>query len=293
MAYLELDTPDGSRRVTLERDRVSIGRLSYNDVVLAFPQISRQHAELRRINGQWWITDLHSTNGLLLDMQRIQEHALRDGDHILLAPGIRIHFVDAIAPSADTIQPASDLSYAAPHWELPPTNSAPPLSMLPDFMPSISQRPSPPSGAHSMPPAFPDRASAHDATPFAAWSAARTAGPAPASAAFGGDRATGYPAPRGPFQSGADGGDLYRRDVPAGEGARATAGPAGALLHVCQTCGQLTAANAVYCQHCHNSIAAECPNCRLSLLPVQDRCPRCHTPNMHSVRRAHVHHTSF
>ncbi|HEX6818796.1 MAG TPA: FHA domain-containing protein, partial [Ktedonobacterales bacterium] len=84
MAYLEIETREGSRTVRLDRERLSIGRLSYNDVVLPYAQVSRQHAELRCIQGQWWIADLHSTNGLQMDSMRIQEHALRPGDRIVL-----------------------------------------------------------------------------------------------------------------------------------------------------------------------------------------------------------------
>jgi uncharacterized OB-fold protein len=97
----------------------------------------------------------------------------------------------------------------------------------------------------------------------------------------------GYPAPSGPLQGGADSHDLYHRDAGNSPRKRVTTGPAPNLLHVCQTCGQLTAPDAVYCQNCRQSIAHECANCRLSLLPIQDRCPRCHTPNQTSVRRAH------
>ena len=101
--------------------------------------------------------------------------------------------------------------------------------------------------------------------------------------------AGGYPAPVGPMTSGNDGHDPFRRSGPSVpiDANRATAGPTSALLHVCQTCGQLTAPDSVYCQSCHHSIARECVNCRMSLLPVQDRCPRCQAPNPMSVRRAH------
>jgi pSer/pThr/pTyr-binding forkhead associated (FHA) protein len=71
MPYLEIETSEGARRVPLNGERLSIGRLSYNDVKLPSPQISRQHAELRRIDGVWWIADLNSTNGLLLNGKRI------------------------------------------------------------------------------------------------------------------------------------------------------------------------------------------------------------------------------
>src|SRR5579884_42362 len=102
MAYLEIETREGVRRVALDRDRLSIGRLAYNDVVLPYAQISRQHAELRRINGQWWIADLHSTNGLHIESRRVQEHALKPGDTVVLALGINLRFLsDGDAPLAN------------------------------------------------------------------------------------------------------------------------------------------------------------------------------------------------
>src|SRR5207248_10230944 len=93
MAQLDIETRDGMRTIALDRDRLSIGRLSFNDVVLPYPQVSRQHAELRRIGGQWWIADLHSTNGLQVNSRRVQEHALDSGDRVVLAPGVSLRFV--------------------------------------------------------------------------------------------------------------------------------------------------------------------------------------------------------
>ena len=81
--------------------------------------------------------------------------------------------------------------------------------------------------------------------------------------------------------------DPYRRSGSMAETGGSGGGAGSKLLHVCQTCGQLTPPDAVYCQSCRHSIAHECSTCRLNLLPVQDRCPRCHTPNEFSVRRSH------
>src|SRR5271165_2506797 len=64
MAFLEIETGEGESKVALSSERLSIGRLSDNDITLGSPQVSRQHPELRRINGVWWIADLNSTNGL-------------------------------------------------------------------------------------------------------------------------------------------------------------------------------------------------------------------------------------
>lgn len=330
MAYLEIETRDGIHRVQLERDRLSIGRLSYNDVVLPFAQISRQHAELRLISGQWWIADLHSTNGLLLDGQRIQEHCLSDGDQVTLAPGISFRFSgggpaeagareashgsspDASAgswaqrvreqftPPAGSPQPFQPGSAVPQGRTWGPAPNVPPAAPHGPFVPPSSIGPMRPRSVYSddevpyVPPGM--EPPQHMGRPDAAGAAGR--GPAPGSGSNGGPFAPqspsgaaagsgGYPAPPGPFYAGADPHDLYMRDAPARDRQRNPSGPASKLLHVCQTCGQLTAPDAVYCQNCHHSITHECSNCRLSLLPIQERCPRCHTPNEASVRRAH------
>lgn len=103
MSYLEVETPDGTRRVALKGERLSIGRLAYNDIALPSAQISRQHAELRRVAGQWWIADLHSTNGVHVNERRVERHQLAPGDRILLAPGIALRFLDELAASSPNL----------------------------------------------------------------------------------------------------------------------------------------------------------------------------------------------
>ncbi|MBF6590113.1 MAG: FHA domain-containing protein [Ktedonobacterales bacterium] len=251
MYYVEVETPEGIRRIQLTRDRMSIGRLSYNDVVLPSAQISRQHAELRRVNGEWWIADLHSTNGLRFNSERIQERRLSPGDCVMLAPSITIRFLSAASPPA--VPPDALPWRAAP---------APAISLVPSAGGGAMSDPRVPSAARR------ERAKRDGGQ-----------GTLP--------NRGGYPVPRGPLNAGSELSDPFRRGYPADERHRVTAGPAHNLLHVCQTCGQLTAPDAVYCQNCHHSIAYECANCRLSLLPVQERCPRCQAPNPGSVRRAH------
>jgi hypothetical protein len=305
MAYLDIETPDGGRRVALGHERVRIGRLATNDVVLAFPQVSRQHAELQYVNGQWWISDLGSTNGVQIDARRIHDHALRDGDQIILAPGVSLRFHDA----AGADRP---LAASGPLWQDSPAPRRPgahshPLSNQPTapapwpFLPAASAK------APPLTPGTAARGPTTGADPAApVWRVATGPERAPApespidpsesdaygSIAWRAGAGGGYPAPPGPLHSGAaaEGDDPYRRESAASEAGRATAGPA-TLLHVCQTCGQRTSPGSIYCQHCHNPIASECPNCRLSLLPIQERCPRCHTPNAHSVRRAQTRNT--
>ncbi|HST87241.1 MAG TPA: FHA domain-containing protein [Ktedonobacterales bacterium] len=295
MAYLEFETPEGGKRVALERERLSIGRLSYNDVVLSSPQISRQHAELRRINGEWWIADLHSTNGVRLDGQRVQEHQLTPGQRLVLAPGISFRFVEDGPPFASTPsgqRPAANARQLTPRPPSSPPPAAapsPPGTIFTDDEVPYAQQ----GAAERLPWGSPA------GTAMDAWNGMQTMRPAGRGSApingRGAGGSGGYPAPPGPMVSGSDVLDpnylngLYGGRAGAGSSSPASPAPspAAVALHVCQTCGQRTAPDAVYCQNCHHSIAVECPNCRLSLLPIQDRCPRCHTPNASAVRRAH------
>src|SRR5258706_145789 len=240
MAKLVIETRDSTHTIALDRDRVSIGRLSYNDVVLPYPQISRQHAELRRIGDQWWIADLHSTNGLQINSCRIQEHALAAGDRVVLAPSVSIRFVAAPEENAGaTSQPAHDPTAPAPnsrpdraeHAAVPFGPRDDPQSLHPTIGPALGQpylpsealpasrAPSafagdeapwaPPGSDAGGPPArLPRRASRGpepSASPFAAWSE-------PASGQPPGARdprrlpAEGYPLSHGPRSLEADSG---------------------------------------------------------------------------------------
>ncbi len=78
-AFLVL--PDG-RRVPIEREPLVIGRLRDCSVVLADPNVSRRHAEVRRVDDDVVITDLGSTNGTRVNGVPIREQYLQSGDDI-------------------------------------------------------------------------------------------------------------------------------------------------------------------------------------------------------------------
>lgn len=304
MAYLEIRIGQDVRCISLDRDHLRIGRLADNDIVLRDAQISRQHAEIRFASGAWRVLDLGSTNGLHVKGKRVREHHLGDGDVLLLAPGVSFTFHDGAAPSNAISTAAS----APPPIRPPQPPTAPVVPVEPPAAPSVFDmlRPRspfaddeqlyiPPGMGVPAPPTDYSRRYAprsYGGSPEAAGYPGYAGQPADtASSQFDTIPAGGYPAPVGPLTSGSssDGHDPFRRSSvnTNSESSRATAGPTSMLLHVCQTCGQLTAPDSVYCQSCHHSVARECPNCRLSLLPIQDRCPRCQSPNPGSVRRAH------
>jgi Protein of unknown function (DUF3662)/Inner membrane component of T3SS, cytoplasmic domain len=76
---------DGAgRMVALSSDTVTIGRLADCDVVLKDRGASRKHAQLKRRDGTWTLTDLGSTNGTRLNGQTVQSRELSDGDTITI-----------------------------------------------------------------------------------------------------------------------------------------------------------------------------------------------------------------
>ena len=71
------------RRYVLEGPVATLGRSRECDCVLADPNVSRKHAELRRnSNGDWEIADLGSTNGIKVNDRRVEGARLSPGDQI-------------------------------------------------------------------------------------------------------------------------------------------------------------------------------------------------------------------
>jgi hypothetical protein len=67
---------------TLAGESTVVGRSSECDVTLDDANVSRRHAEIRRVGDAYEIADLGSTNGTEVNGQRIRETSLVDGDVI-------------------------------------------------------------------------------------------------------------------------------------------------------------------------------------------------------------------
>jgi hypothetical protein len=72
------------KRLVLSGNRVLIGRSRECDFMLDDPNVSRQHAELRREGDVWVVADLGSTNGVKVNGSRVNEAELGTGDEITL-----------------------------------------------------------------------------------------------------------------------------------------------------------------------------------------------------------------
>lgn len=71
-----------NERVVLGEHTVTVGRNPDSTIVLADPNVSRQHAEIRPRGTGFVLFDLGSTNGSKVNGNKVREHELHDGDEI-------------------------------------------------------------------------------------------------------------------------------------------------------------------------------------------------------------------
>jgi hypothetical protein len=76
-------TMDGTRH-EIEGGRALLGRSKECDVRISDPNVSRRHAEVRQEGSTYWVVDLDSTNGVLVNGRRQKRAKLDDGDRITL-----------------------------------------------------------------------------------------------------------------------------------------------------------------------------------------------------------------
>src|SRR6185436_16647635 len=85
MAKLIINPTSSSRReIALARTIVSIGRDPSNDVVLPDAMVSRRHAVIEYRGSQYFLRDCNSSNGSLVNGDRVSERNLRDGDLVAI-----------------------------------------------------------------------------------------------------------------------------------------------------------------------------------------------------------------
>src|SRR5215470_20300505 len=83
MSKLILFLPDDTTLdIPLDRERLTIGRRSGNDVVLPNLAVSGEHAAIVTILADSFLEDLNSTNGTLVNGDPVAKHFLRDRDEI-------------------------------------------------------------------------------------------------------------------------------------------------------------------------------------------------------------------
>lgn len=84
-SYVEVWGRSGRELRALDAERMTVGTLDSNDVVVDGEGVSRVHAAFERFGDAWCVRDLGSRNGTFVNGERvIGERALHAGDEILL-----------------------------------------------------------------------------------------------------------------------------------------------------------------------------------------------------------------
>ncbi|MFM8414241.1 MAG: ATP-binding protein [Planctomycetota bacterium] len=100
-ARFDFDGDDGA---------VTIGREAGNLVKLDDHEVSRRHAEIRRVGGSFIVGDLKSSNGTFLNDKKVERAEITSGDRIRIGRSVLLYSGDGTAPadlSAIDIVPAS------------------------------------------------------------------------------------------------------------------------------------------------------------------------------------------
>jgi FHA domain len=69
----------------IDKDTFIIGRSRTCDLVIPSSKVSRQHSGICRENGEYYIEDLGSANGVWKDGVKIQKEKIKDGDEFMIS----------------------------------------------------------------------------------------------------------------------------------------------------------------------------------------------------------------
>lgn len=99
--------------VPLNKDRMTLGRRPYNDIVVDNLAVSGEHAALQVIGNEYFIEDLNSTNGTFINEQKIKRQILKNGDTIEIGKYEIKYVQDDANPHSTSLSPADTAVEAA------------------------------------------------------------------------------------------------------------------------------------------------------------------------------------
>lgn len=117
------------KEVTLAKDRTSLGRRPYNDIVIDNLAISGEHAVLHMIGPDVFLEDLNSTNGTYVNARAVKRQALEHNDVIELGKFKIRYLVSGPAHSSVSVQ-TTNLSKNPAPMSIPLTSVATDLAPL-------------------------------------------------------------------------------------------------------------------------------------------------------------------
>lgn len=93
--------------VPLNKDRMTLGRRPYNDIVVDNLAVSGEHAALQVIGQDYFIEDLNSTNGTYINEQKIKRQILKNGDTVEIGKYAIKYVQDGATSQSAALNPAS------------------------------------------------------------------------------------------------------------------------------------------------------------------------------------------
>jgi thioredoxin reductase/pSer/pThr/pTyr-binding forkhead associated (FHA) protein len=88
------DNDRGVDDIVIESEGLTIGRLKGNDLALNHRAVSRTHAGIKQIGSDFWVFNLSSSNGTLLNGELVDKGPLADGDLIQIGPYVlRVNYL--------------------------------------------------------------------------------------------------------------------------------------------------------------------------------------------------------
>jgi serine phosphatase RsbU (regulator of sigma subunit) len=100
-ARLEVNDGLGQRIVPINKELLCIGRRTESDLRLVGSDVSREHAEIVQLNGDWVLRDKGSRYGTYVNGEAITEHKLTHGDRVQFgrASGTDVVFLTGEGPA--------------------------------------------------------------------------------------------------------------------------------------------------------------------------------------------------
>ena len=86
------------KEIQLTKDRTSLGRRPYNDIVIDNLAVSGEHAVLQMSGNEGYIEDLNSTNGTYVNGKTVKKQLLHHDDIVEIGK-YRIQYIDESVPA--------------------------------------------------------------------------------------------------------------------------------------------------------------------------------------------------
>ena len=127
------------KEVQLTKDRTTLGRRPYNDIVIDNLAVSGEHAVLQMTANEVYLEDLNSTNGTYVNGKAAKKQSLQNGDVVEVGK-YKIKFVNEVAEQGFEktmmVRPSMAAALAAAH-QAPPARA--PLAAPESAFSSVSR----------------------------------------------------------------------------------------------------------------------------------------------------------